>query len=49
MRKLKMGDSQANNSKTAEDEAKVTVGVKQLNDSFLHAKVGNYPFRGFPK
>jgi len=28
MRKQKMGDSHANNSKTAEDGAKVTAGVK---------------------
>jgi len=30
MRKQKMGDSQANNSKKAKDEAKMTVGVNSL-------------------
>jgi len=44
MRKQKMDDSQANNSKTVEDGAKVTAGVK-----FLHAKLDNCPFRGFSK
>jgi len=33
MRKQKIGDSEANNFKTAEDGAKVTAGIKYINDS----------------
>jgi len=47
-----MGDSEANNSTTAENRAKVTAGRKSLNESFtesviLRTKVGKRLFRGF--
>jgi len=49
MRKQKMGHSQANNSETAKDGAKVTAGVSSSMTSFFMQKLVIVRLLVFPK